>query len=308
MFRRVATLLAFAIATVIAVPTQTSAIVLDTGNGRIDIRLRDEQTAINTFDGAITTYRILFNTWQGIPSESELQAKADEISGFNQTLQGTSFSTGISQAYTDSAAQVKQTAANLTAVVNETASRTYTDADDALAAREAIEEAEAPFDAAATALETAASEYTPPSPLWLIPLIGGLVGAFVLMLVILVKRSNKKKEAELFADDPVAAQFTKEQKKFIRNVHIDLAMYESAMKSGNAALMKGFETGVYAKIATTDLAALGKFAAAAYEYKAIVELANQNTEQAKAEIAQAVAIKGDSQLITESGRQLAAQQ
>jgi hypothetical protein len=284
-----------------------AAISLDTGSNRVNVRLRDQELAVNGVEQYITTYKGTFvSILSDTPDAAVLEERAAELERRNQVLQDTEFSPGISDEYTRAAGEVKTTAQALTDVVVATSTREYTDGASVDEAQEEIEQAEAVFIAATESLEDGAAAYSGSSLAPTIFLVGGGLVALIIAGILIANKRQKNDVAKtLFANDPAATQLSDDQKKLIVRLYRDVKQYEESLNTNNPTLSGALEVGsIQQFFQRTDQDSFGAYAGIAYEYRALVNARNGNGDAAKADIQKAAELRGQQGLVTLRGQQL----
>lgn len=305
-------ILAGAIALVVAVSgvapavsaTSIYDIDLDTGNSRTNKLLEDDEQSYTDFYTAYVGFK---NNFIGIsdstPSQSELKEKAADVEVANKKLQATSFALADAPLYEPAGKEVKATAQSLTDLVVSVSNAGVTS--DTIGATTAqLDAAYDKFYAALEKLEEGAAAYDPPGAWLAFVIIGGLVAVFATIIVVLVRRSNKKTAARLFGDDPAAQQLSAEQRKFIVRMANDVKSYEQSLSSGNASLITALGMTYQDNKEKGADPALGRYTYLIEEFTALVCLQSNQLDAAKEAAHRAAHIKGDSMLLTAKARGL----
>ncbi len=136
--------------------------------------------------------------------------------------------------------------------------------------------------------------------------IGGIIALIILAIIINFIRVGKKVKARreaLFANDPAAANIPAAKQKMLAELLENLYRFEKDYKKGNQEVMNLTRKSSYDihYVAATE-ASLGKYRAIAYEYGALVAIADKNDEQARTMLGYAEQTRGDREFYTETAR------
>jgi hypothetical protein len=309
--RRIVVTLFLAVALVAGSTGSTSAANFDTGNSRTNIQLRDDESVVTNVERAYSAVRVTLSSIRvadgtGRDVSGEFLESLERLEAANATLQEHSFHANISSQYSSGVTGVKTTAQALTDTASEIGSD-ITTREQVIAAEEALSQPAANFEAAVTSLEEGAANYSPSNTLPIIIIVTVVLSATI-FITILVVRQNKKHAKAVFSNNPDAVRLTPEQKKLVVRLYRDIPLYDTAVNNQNADVAQALEAGPYkAFFERTDQDSFGSFAGYGYELRALVNIRQNNLEQALSDAQKAYQLYGTDKFTSPRVRQLALQ-
>lgn len=300
-----------AAALVLSVSFVASTMSLNASAARVNVNLHEAVNAndikvVDAFTDSYSTFiKDVSKTAEGsVPNAGSY----DILKANNDTLQKHSFK-NLNDAYTASAADIQKEAASITVLAGtvNTSPFTYdsviTSLDDAMAV----------YRTKITAMTSAVALYEKKKDDERVQgntTLGIVVGAAVVLVggaltVFLVRKSKQvsNRRTALFANDPVATSFSKDQQLMLAELLENLYQFEKDYKKGDQALMNAtrkYSYDLHYYTATNEQ--FGKYRAIAFEYAALVALGIRNDEQARAALIQAEQVRGDRNFYTETAR------
>lgn len=298
--------LVVAVGIVVAAPPVAAAVSLKTGDSRMNLQLSDEALVVTELERAYNTYELTFVTVNDTINSETLDRRARNVVEANQKLQEKTFSTRVSQQFSDATREVKQAAQALTDTVVATSKASYTTSAQAEAATAQLTSRQEAFDKAVAKLETGAENYMP-NNWWIVFVVLGVIALGIIGAIIAVWFQKRKIAERIFGSDmATAGQLQTDQKELVTRLYRDVKLYQQALDRQNTALAEALEGTAFKEyFQRTDQGSFGSFAAIAFEYRALVNARLQKQEEAKADAQKARELRGTDEFLTSRGRELA---